>query len=207
MGFNRKRGGHRGYLKAVRKLRRAAKSLAIFIKSPPRRLSARHAELLRKGIVKKYGLSQLEAYARKSPTDASLPERLVHAWLTKHGIPFSYQYALLGGHVPGGAIVDFVIRLRSPFVILRIMGYYWHHKSPATQINDDLQLESLEDLGYVVEDIWDYEVNTLKKLFAKMNSVIYGMPKPSGLMAAGAVSYGFGVCTRCGDPACTRCRI
>lgn len=204
MGTRSKRGRNRGYLKATRILRQAVKSLAVFIKSPPHRLAARHAEQLRKGIIRKYGLSRLEAYARKSPRDASLPERLVHAWLTKHGIPFSYQYALMGGHVPGGAIVDFVIRLRNPSVVLRIMGYYWHHKSPATQINDDLQLESLEDLGYIVEDIWDYEVNTLKKLFAKMSSVIYGMPKPSGLMAAGAVSYGFGVCTRCGDPMCVR---
>ena len=192
------------YLKAVRKLHRAVKSLAVFIKSPPHRLAARHAEQLRKGIIRKYGLSRLEAYARKSPGDASLPERLVYAWLMKNEIPFSYQYALMGGHVPGGAIVDFVIRLRNPSVILRIMGYYWHHKSPATQINDDLQLESLEDLGYIVEDIWDYEVNTLKKLFAKMNSVIYGMHRFTGLKAVPAVSYGFGICTRCGDLACVR---
>lgn len=192
------------YVKAINKLRRAAKSLAIFIKSPPHRLAARHAEQLRKGIVKKYGLSRLEAYAKDSPRDASLPERLVYAWLTKHEIPFSYQYALMGGHVPGGAVVDFVIRLRQPSVILRIMGYYWHHKSPATQINDDLQLESLEDLGYVVEDIWDYEVNTLKKLFAKLNSVIYGVHQLSGVKATTPVSYGLGICTRCGDPACTR---
>jgi len=125
VGTRSKRGRNRGYLKATRILRQAVKSLAVFIKSPPHRLAARHAEQLRKGIIRKYGLSRLEAYARKSPRDASLPERLVHAWLTKHGIPFSYQYALMGGHVPGGAIVDFVIRLRNPSVVLRIMGYYW----------------------------------------------------------------------------------
>ena len=192
------------YMKAINKLRRAANSLAVFIKSPAHRLSARHAGTLRKGRIQKYGLPQLEEYAKNSPGDASLPEKLVYAWLVKHGIPFNYQYALMGGHVPGGAIVDFVIYLRDPSVILRIMGYYWHNKSPASQINDDLQLESLEDLGYIVEDIWDYEVNTLKKLFAKMSSVIYGMPKPLGLKAAGGISYGFGVCTRCGDPACVR---
>ena len=201
MGFSRKRGRNRGYLKATSTLRRAVKSLAVFIKSPPHRLAARHAEQLRRGIVRLYGLSRLEAYAKDSPGDASIPERLVYAWLVKHGIPFSYQYALMGGHVPGGAIVDFVIRLRNPPVILRIMGYYWHHKSPATQINDDLQLESLEDLRYIVEDIWDYEVNTLKKLFAKMNSVIYGMHRFSGLRLVAVVPK---VCTRCGDPACTR---
>ena len=204
MGTRSKRGRNRGYLKAANKLRRAVKSLAVFIKSPPHRLAARHAEQLRRGVVRLYGLSRLEAYAKDSPGDASMPERLVYAWLTKNGIPFSYQYALMGGHVPGGAIVDFVIRLRNPSVILRIMGYYWHHKSLATQINDDLQLESLEDLGYIVEDIWDYEVNTLKKLFAKMNSVIYGVHQLSGVKAVTPVSYGLGICTRCGDPACTR---
>ncbi len=151
-----------------------------------------------KGVrLMRYGKTAEERLMELAP-EGSAPEKMVYGWLVKHGIPFEYQVPLLGGRVPGGAIVDFVLELRETPLIIRVMGYY--HTLPAQIIRDEMQRDYLEQLGWRVEDVWDYEVNTEEKVNEKMIEVIYGFPKPVGL--GGRLGTERSVCPRCGDPDC-----
>jgi len=79
---------------------------------------------------------------------------------------------------------------------------YWH-RMPGTQLNDELQRDALEALGFRVVDIWEYEVNSYDKVNMKMREIIYGMPKSTGLKGAGFIfEKDERICPYCGDPDC-----
>ncbi len=132
---------------------------------------------------------------------ASLPERRVYGWLIRHRIDFEYQASLLGGRKPGGAVVDFIVALRQPPLVLRIMSYW--HTSPTSKVFDDKQAQEIEDLGYQVEDVWEYELNTPDATNHTMMRILYGMPKPSGGLVGSRPSEE--VCPYCGRAGCFQC--
>jgi len=148
----------------------------------------------------KHGLTDEERLMRYSP-EGTTPERMVFGWLRLHGFLFTYQEAVLGGRVPGGAVVDFVVYDKYPPIAIRIMSYW--HKSAQAQINDAIQQEMLLDLGFYVGDVWENEINTIEKLERKMREILYGTPKfgGGGVWAADRRP----VCPICGDPMCVRC--
>jgi hypothetical protein len=131
---------------------------------------------------------------------ASLPERRVYGWLVRHKIDFEYQAELLGGRRPGGAVVDFIVALRQPPLVLRIMSYW--HTSPASKAFDDVQAQEIEELGYQTEDVWEYELETPDETNSTMMRILYGMPKPSGGLVG---SWPSKVCPRCGRAECFQC--
>jgi hypothetical protein len=127
----------------------------------------------------KYGLTPEEELARIAPADAgSNPERILYGWLVKHNITFTYQEPILGGRMPGGAVLDFVLYDMNPPIIIRVMSYW--HESPDQRLADDIQLGNLLDLGYNVEDIWEWEINTVEKVNNKMREVLYGINRRRG---------------------------
>ena len=92
---------------------------------------------------------------------ASLPERIVWAWLERKGYSFTMQAAELGGrNQVGGAVVDFVVwDMASRPVAIRIQGQYWHGPSfPGRRARDDEQAAKLRMKGYLVVDLWEQQV-------------------------------------------------
>lgn len=151
--------------------------------------------------LKKYGRTPEEELM--ADIEGSKPERLIYGWLKRHNIPFKYQQPLLGGRVPGGAVVDFILHLRAKPLIIRVMGYY--HHDPLQAINDDLQRNALESIGWEVKDVWDYEVNTEKKVQNKMLEILFGMPE--FVSVSGGPADRRTECPYCEDPFCVRCDL
>jgi len=133
----------------------------------------------------KWGLSPEDEIMLLAPQDASAPERMVYGWLVKHDIPFSYQISVEGGRLPGGSILDFVINLRPFPLAIRIQSYW--HTLPTQKFNDAMQLDALEELGWEVCDVWDYEINTVNKANETLTNVLYGWHKQGGLESERAV--------------------
>lgn len=129
------------------------------------------------------GISEKDYLMSLAPERASDPEKMIYGWLVLHDFPFQFQVSLMGGFVPGGAVVDFILQVRGGPTIIRVMGYW--HKSIAQKYNDDLQRQSLEELGYEVVDVWDYEVNTPEKVHWTMMGLLFGYSRPTGLLPAG----------------------
>jgi hypothetical protein len=130
-----------------------------------------------KKLIKTYGLTPEQRLAAVAPAEAkSLPERLVYGWCVAHQISFSYQVAVLGGRaVPGGQVLDFVIYDKVTPICIRIQSYW--HTGAGNVFKDDLQLDALLKLGYVVEDIWEYQINTVQKLDIIMRNILFGAPR------------------------------
>ena len=166
------------------------------------RRPAKGAPIAPRSRLTTYGLTAEERLMLLSPDEGSKPEKMIYGWLMREGIPFEYQVPLMGGRVPGGAIVDFIISLREPPFVIRVMSY--HHTLPDQKTRDDLQKDALEMLGWRVEDVWEYEVTTADKTRYKMMELLYGTPKPTGLSGTSAPEAH--VCPRCGDPDCTEHR-
>lgn len=124
--------------------------------------------------IRKYGLTPEEVYMQYAP-EGTAPERLLFGWLKRHGYMFTFQRPILGGRLPGGAVVDFVIYDKQPPIILRIMSYW--HTSLSAQWSDALQKDRLMELGYQVVDLWEYDINTVAKVAETMRSIMYGAPK------------------------------
>jgi len=124
--------------------------------------------------LRKYGLTPEQRLAQYAP-EGTTPERMVFGWLKTHNFIFDFQQPVLGGRVPGGAVVDFFVYDLHPPRILRIMSYW--HKPLAVQWADEIQRETLLDLGFIVEDIEEWEINTYEKLDSKMREVLYGAPR------------------------------
>jgi len=141
-----------------------------------------------------------EMYASMAP-EGTTPERLVYGWLRKHGFLFTYQEPIAGGRVPGGAIIDFVIYEKDPPIVIRIMSYW--HEAAETKWSDDIQLSMLTEAGFYVEDVWEWEINTLPKVDRKMREILFGAPK-FGQVGAG-MPAGDVTCPICHDPCCVRC--
>lgn len=165
-------------------------------KKPPKRGH------IRVGRVQKFGLTPEEELMQYAP-EGSTPERMVYGWLIRHDLPFQYQVSVLGGRqVPGGAVLDFVIHAKDVPIVVRLQSYW--HQNVEQQWRDDLQLEMLTELGMVVEDVDEYEVNTVEKVDRKMQEVIFGRPK-FGTGAGYAQDYKR-ECPHCDDPACVWCK-
>jgi hypothetical protein len=129
--------------------------------------------------LREVGLTEEQRLIIRTP-EGSIPERMVYGWLRRHKIPFRYQQSVMGGRVPGGAIIDFVIEQGITPIALRVMGYHWH-TLPGQRYRDDIQREALENNGFRVVDAWDYEVNTYDRVNATMNEVMYGINLRNGL--------------------------
>ena len=145
--------------------------------------------------LRKYGLTPEERYAQYAP-EGSAPERLLYGWLRRHGIWFSYQVEELGGRLPGGMILDFVIWEKTPNLVIRIMSYW--HDSPESKTRDELQLVALLELGYWVEDLQEWEINTVEKVDGAMRTLLYSAPR----MGAVETVVKRATCPFCGDPYC-----
>lgn len=63
---------------------------------------------------------------------ASIPELVVHDWLTQKKIPFTYQAMLFGGRrAKGGLVPDFVVNYGGKGLAWQIQGEYWHSRQTA----------------------------------------------------------------------------
>jgi len=83
-------------------------------------------------------------------------EIIVHNWLTKKGIFFTYQSSYAGGiYELGGAVVDFT--LDELDIALRVHGEYWHRQVAKTG-QDIIQREMLEAEGWTVVDLWGDDI-------------------------------------------------
>jgi len=123
------------------------------------------------------GTTPADYYLAVAPLDTqttSQLERLVFGWLVRQHIPFAYQVNVLGGRqVPGGAVLDFVVYLRQPPTVLRIMGAYMH-RQPTQAYNDMIQRTVLEDMGYIVIDLWEEDITDMVLFETTMDRIIYG---------------------------------
>jgi very-short-patch-repair endonuclease len=93
--------------------------------------------------------------------DASLPERIVWAWLERENYIYWRQEIFFGGRgFVGGAVVDFIVLgLAGQIVALRVQGSFWHGPlHPDRQALDDEQAARLRADGYLVVDLWEDEI-------------------------------------------------
>jgi hypothetical protein len=97
---------------------------------------------------------------------------MVYAWLIRNQFDFNFQVSVIGGRAPGGAVLDFVVLTGARLIAIRVQSY-WHTMSSA-QMNDDIQLAKLTELGYTVVDLWEQDILTVEGVNEKMNWVIYG---------------------------------
>ena len=200
MGESRQRKRHRSNLvpEIPRTALQALKALGGKVPRPKLKRPSKGDPIPTRSRLTQWGKTAEEKLMELAP-EGSQPERMVYGWLIRHGVPFEFQVPLMGGRVPGGAIVDFVLHLRETPLIIRIMGYW--HDMPGQKTNDELQRDALEQVGWRIEDIWEYEINTEQKVRDKMVEILYGHPKPTGL--GNGVKTERAVCPRCGDPDCT----
>lgn len=153
--------------------------------------------------LEKYGPSPDESLMASTAgiVRMSMPERRVYGWLVRHKIDFESQVPLLGGRMPGGAVIDFIIAMRQPPIALRVMSYW--HTSPASKSFDDYQKQAVEDEGYQIEDVWEYELSTPDETNHTMMRVLYGAPKSQGALVGGMAIEE--ICPHCGRPGCFQC--
>lgn len=155
--------------------------------------------------IKKFGLTPEEELMKIAP-EGTKPERLLYGWLVTHDIPFSYQEPYLGGRVPGGAIIDFVIFEKHPPIVIRIMSYW--HKSPSMQWRDSIQYDALVNLGLYVVDLWEREINTIDKVEREMQKILFGYIESGGVLAISKTYDDYGTdCPFCDDPYCVPCKL
>lgn len=196
MGTRRRSYRHRSHVKFPKNVSGA---LASFNSKLPR-LRYRRA---RKGKpeprgtrIAKYALTPEERLAGLAP-EGSTPERMLFGWLVKHRFSFTYQEPVMGGRAPGGAIIDFVIYDKQPPIAIRIQSYW--HKGLDVRWMDDIQAAALLELGFQVEDVWEYEINTVNRLDRKMRTILFGAPKFGSV--AGITEFN---CPYCDAPECQR---
>lgn len=158
-------------------------------------------DYIRRGRIKKYGLTPEQQLMQYAP-EGSKPERMVFGWLVRHDISFLYQESVLGGRaIPGGAVLDFVILHQATPIVVRIMSYW--HENAEQEWRDDISLGALRDMGLVVEDVWEYEINTYDKVNRKMQEILYGRARfGAGVSLAQDFKR---ACPYCNDPCCTWC--
>ncbi len=125
----------------------------------PFRLKVRDEFVLhRKGLAGvPLGPTDLEARAvPHSQVRGSVQERIVYKELTKRLIPFDFQPSVDGGRlILGGMVADFILQDRP--LIIRVQGSTWHTPFGA-QARDESQKMYMEALGYIVVDIWDWQI-------------------------------------------------
>jgi hypothetical protein len=140
-------------------------------------------------------------------------DRLIYGWLKREQIDFEYGHIIVGGQVDAYAFVEFFLPYEIPQICIRVLSYYWDKKSPL-DFKSESERAALEYMGYRVEDVWDYDVNTYNKVEDKMREILYGRPHnqgsgPEGLLPMELRFYELdpGVCPYCGDSACHKCRL
>lgn len=170
----RRRGNHtRGHVAPKpRTILQSVKALGGAVKPIRTRQKIRKDRIPQGGRLKWVGVSPKQALINLAP-DGSEPERKVYGWLVRRNVPFRYQQPVMGGRLPGGAVIDFILTLRQPQIALRVMGYW--HRMPGQMVKDDIQRTSLEEFGFIVEDVWEYEIITLDRLNTRMRKLVYGM--------------------------------
>lgn len=86
----------------------------------------------------------------------SVQERIVYKELLKRQIPFDFQPSIDGGRLQlGGMVADFILLDRP--LIIRVQGSTWHTPFGALA-KDEAQKMYLEAMGYIVVDIWDWQI-------------------------------------------------
>ena len=125
----------------------------------PFRLKVRDAFVLhRRGLAgQALGESDLEQRAvSHDKVKGSLPERIIYKELLKRQIEFDFQPSIEGGRLQlGGMVADFILQDRP--LIIRVQGSTWHTPYRAEQ-KDESQKMYMEAMGYIVVDIWDWEI-------------------------------------------------
>jgi len=176
-----------------------ARRLKIKLRPLPRQSEARGTKLESHGLTRDEELMLATAGIERM----SMPERRIYGWLVRHKIEFESQVPLMGGRRPGGAVVDFIIYTRVPPIVLRVQSYW--HTDPAAKSFDDYQKQAIEDLGYQVVDVWEYELSGEEETHFTMVTILYGAPKPRGLgVGIGELEL---TCPYCGRPGCFQCSI
>ncbi len=130
-------------------------------------LRTRHGPIYRRGGADVYrpviGETELEQRAERG-IYGSLPERILYKELKRRRIEFSFQSSMMGGRQQlGGIVADFIL----PFykIIIQVQGTIWHVGKDA-EAWDTRQRLTLENMGYTVLYIWDYETYS-KELFER----------------------------------------
>lgn len=147
--------------------------------------------------ITKHGLSPEEQLMRYAP-EGTKPERMLFGWLKMRGLSFGFQQPLMGGRLPGGAVVDFIIYDNLPPLVIRVQSYW--HESASAQWMDSVQRDALENLGYQVEDIWEKDLQTYEDINQIMNHILYGFPRLGG----GPAPISVRDCPYCDEPDCVR---
>lgn len=96
-------------------------------------------------------VERLEKWAEGADPEMTLPERLVDKALTIQNYDYESQ-------VPApGARLDFLVRLGTPGVAIRVQGEYWHTLGNR-QATDLIQSLKLRGAGYRIFDAWEQAV-------------------------------------------------
>lgn len=107
----------------------------------------------------------LDAISRLSPLDqariptgGTLPELIVAYCLVKAHMEFLAQHPVVGGKLHlGGSVVDFLVRLGSQTVVVRVQGDYWH-SLPDRRRKDSVQFDRLKAQRFLVADLWEHDL-------------------------------------------------
>lgn len=101
------------------------------------------------------GISQGEQRAKQG-IRGTLEERILYKELERRKVPFDFQSSLAGGRLMlGGMVADFILLDRP--VIIRMQGLKWHTGMMAEH-KDEMQKGILQGYGYIVLDIFDWQV-------------------------------------------------
>lgn len=118
----------------------------------------RHGPILHRGPSRP-SIGPTEIEMRAIPIEevyGSLPERILYKEFQRRRVTFSYQSSMLGGRLElGGMVADFI--LYDYGAVVRVQGTYWH-TGAEPEARDAQQKAILENRGWDVWDIWDWEV-------------------------------------------------
>jgi very-short-patch-repair endonuclease len=126
------------------------------------------------------GITDLEQRAvPKEEVIGTLEERIMYLALTKRNIEFDFQSSIQGGRLLlGGMVADFILLDRP--VIIRVQGTKWHQGLLATA-RDEIQKAYLEAMGYIILDIWDWQIHNEELLEDWLRTNIdVGVPSRGG---------------------------
>lgn len=100
---------------------------------------------------------------------ASIPELIVHCWLTDKKIPFTYQAMLFGGRrAKGGLVPDFVVQYGGLGLAWQVQGEYWHARTTAHGRKDTVNVLRLIGTDYhgvrisTVVELWEKDIYRLR---------------------------------------------
>ena len=106
-----------------------------------------------------FGVEELESRAAQG-FYGTLPERIMHKKLTQmmqgtHN--FIFQRTEGGGrNYIGGFVLDFLITDKLPYLVIEILGNYWHQAYE--QAADLERAMAVKREGYIYHEIWESEI-------------------------------------------------